>query len=68
MKAELGKPYDYLGSQLFGLRRHQADRWFCSELCAHALGLGQPHRYAPDDLKQEIEERNALFETMRQTG
>ncbi len=64
MRNELNKPYDFLGllgAQLFNLRRQQSGRWFCSELCAHALGLGAPHRYAPGDLKREIEERNALF-------
>ena len=63
MRAELSKPYDFvglLGSQVFNLRRQQSGRWFCSEICAYALGLGAPHRYAPGDLKRQIEERNAL--------
>lgn len=64
MRAELNKPYDFLGllgSQLFNLRRQQSNRWFCSEICAYALGFGTPHRYAPGDLKRAIEERNALL-------
>lgn len=41
VRAELGKPYDL--TALFGIlfRRawHDTDKWFCSELVAHASGM-----------------------------
>lgn len=58
-RAQLGKPYDWLGVLGIGLRRRwqDADRWFCSELIAHAfeaagepLFRGQPWRITPRDL------------------
>lgn len=40
--AEAGCSYDWYGivvSQVIGLRREHADKWFCSEVCAAALKL-----------------------------
>ena len=60
----LGKGYDYWGllmTQLVNMRRHTADRWFCSKLCAKAMGLADPHTYAPGDLKRVVEEHNRTY-------
>ena len=54
----LGQGYDYWGllmTQFINLRRHHKMRWFCSKLCAHALGLKEPHTYSPGDLKRVID-------------
>ena len=54
-------PYDYPGlvlSHFLNLRIHARRRWFCSELCAHAVGLRRPARFAPGDLYEELIERN----------
>lgn len=64
VEAELGKPYDFaglLGSQLFKLRWHQRNRWFCSEICAHAIGLDTPQAYSPGDLMDFVSQRNHLL-------
>lgn len=60
----LGAGYDYWGllmTQCINLRRHTADRWFCSKLCAKALGLADPHTYAPGDLKRIVEEHTRTY-------
>ncbi|WP_298359096.1 hypothetical protein [uncultured Litoreibacter sp.] len=60
----LGKGYDYWGllmTQLVNMRRHTPDRWFCSKLCARAMGLADAHTYAPGDLKRVVEEHNRTF-------
>lgn len=60
----LGKGYDYWGllmTQLVNMRRHAPDRWFCSKLCARAMGLKDPHTYAPGDLKRIVEEHNRTY-------
>jgi len=57
VQGEIGRPYDLaglIGSQLLNLRRHSPDRWFCSELCAHALGLPRPNSFAPGDLYAHV--------------
>jgi len=56
-RAQLGKPYDWIGLAGFGLRRSawQNDaRWFCSELVAHAFAVAgypllrsEPWRVSP---------------------
>ncbi|MEL6587359.1 MAG: hypothetical protein AAFQ50_11975 [Pseudomonadota bacterium] len=51
--AELGKPYELwtmFASQLFNFRRNSRNRWYCSELVAHALRLRMPHAKSPGDL------------------
>jgi hypothetical protein len=40
LESQLGKEYDYIGiifSQIFNLKFHNKNKWFCSELCAAAL-------------------------------
>lgn len=50
-QATQGAKYDYLGALGVVLPIHQAtQRWFCSEWCAKALGLGQPERFSPSRL------------------
>lgn len=58
-RAELGRPYDWLGVLGIGVRRRwqSPDSWFCSELIAYAfeaagepLFRGQPWRITPRDL------------------
>lgn len=64
LRAELGKPYDFLGlvgSQLVNLRRHRAGRWFCSEICAHALGLDAPQELSPGGLYRRANEMNRAY-------
>jgi hypothetical protein len=49
-QAYIGARYDYCGllfSQLVKLRGHDRDKWFCSEFCAHAMGLTHPQTYSP---------------------
>ena len=61
---EIGRPYDLTGILLtftVPLRRHRRRSWFCSELCAHALGLGEPHTLAPGDLFRRVLEMNQSF-------
>ena len=48
-------------TQFINMRRHAAQRWFCSKLCAKALGLADPHTYAPGDLKRIVEEHNRTY-------
>ncbi|WP_369586096.1 hypothetical protein [Kingella oralis] len=46
-----GAKYDYGGALGLVLPIRQArQRWFCSEWCATALGLGQPEKYSPQAL------------------
>ena len=64
IRAQMGKPYDFFGliwSQLLNLRRHDQDRWFCSEICAHALGLASPQEFAPGDLYSRVLEMNRVY-------
>ena len=64
-RAEIGKPYDYLGVLWFPFRPRWNDprRWFCSELTAAALHhagiLKVPallHRVSPGDLYRIVSE------------
>lgn len=47
-----GKKYDWLGALGFALPlfKHERDKYFCSEWCAAALGLFQPHTFSPNGL------------------
>ncbi|MEH6521245.1 hypothetical protein [Sulfitobacter sp.] len=50
IREHLGARYDYAGlilSQVLALGRHNPDKWFCSEICAAALGLPNPQRVSP---------------------
>lgn len=45
----LGQPYDVVGAMLSAsaLARSRPGRWFCSELCAYALGFLEPQEFSP---------------------
>lgn len=65
VRAEVGKPYDFaglIGSQLFNLRRQADGRWFCSELCAHALGFAAPQELSPGGLFWRVQEMTAVYQ------
>lgn len=50
-QATQGAKYDYLGALGVVLPvRQVTQRWFCSEWCAKALGLGQPEKFSPSRL------------------
>jgi len=58
-----GASYDYMGivfSQFFNFRRQDNKRWFCSEICATALGLPSPESYSPGSLKLAVEKLNQV--------
>lgn len=61
--SKLGDGYDWLAIALtfvLPLRLQSKNRWFCSELCAHAVGLtGQG--VAPGDLLDRVKDMNAAF-------
>lgn len=60
---ERGKKYDYLGvlvGRSLGLPIHHENRWFCSELIAHALGLSHPSNYTPGSLARELQSGELL--------
>lgn len=60
---EKKKGYDHLAlvtSHFFNWRFGWPGRWFCSELCAHALGLDMPHTYAPGDLYRHLLEKERV--------
>jgi hypothetical protein len=53
IRDHLGARYDYAGlmlSQVLAFGRHNPDQWFCSEICAAALGLPNPQRVSPQFL------------------
>jgi len=57
LREEDGCGYDYRGVARFAFPwlpeaviTPSDDAWFCSELAAHIMGLGQPWRYAPAEL------------------
>lgn len=59
-----GKKYDYVGlifSQLFSLRRHGKNTWFCSEFVGAALRINEPHRLSPSDLYLRCTEMNEAY-------
>lgn len=65
IEGQIGARYDFpglIGSQFLNLRRQSAARWFCSEICAYALGMSAPHRYSPGDLYIAVVERNAVYQ------
>ncbi|WP_308917567.1 hypothetical protein [Jannaschia sp. LMIT008] len=56
-RRELGCPYDYEAAGLLPWIRigtHAERRWFCSEICAHALGYAVPDRYCPGGLHRAL--------------
>ncbi len=53
IRERIGAKYDYLGilfSQIFALARHDERKWFCSEICAAALGMANAQRMSPQAL------------------
>ncbi|QDD91320.1 hypothetical protein [Pseudomonas oryzihabitans] len=57
LEQEVGAGYDWLGilgSQILPTGFQSRSRWFCSEFCAQALGLEQPHRYSPGQLAEAV--------------
>lgn len=61
---EVGRKYDFAGillSQFLGSGRHSRRKWFCSELCAHALGISEAHRLSPGDLYVRVNELNSAY-------
>jgi len=63
-EAHLGKPYELwtmVLSQLLNFRRHSRERWYCSELIAHALGLSMPHAKSPGDLMRAIHDHSGTW-------
>lgn len=53
IRERIGARYDYLGilfSQIFALARHDERKWFCSEICAAALGMANAQRMSPQAL------------------
>jgi hypothetical protein len=65
-----GAKYDYcgaLGLVLFVFMRQSAQRWFCSEWCAAALGMVEPERFSPNSLAKHLSDRILGEQRMRQT-
>ncbi len=67
INAFAGAPYDWAGVARFALpwavRSEHPNRWFCSEFCAHVIGLEEPWRFSPADLKivaSKIEEAGGV--------
>ena len=57
MREEDGAKYDWLGiiwSQVFARGWQSRKRWFCSEICGHAAGIPEPHRYSPEGLRRLV--------------
>lgn len=53
VRRQLGARYDYAGimlSHVLAFGRHDPERWFCSEICAAALGIPNAHRISPQML------------------
>lgn len=53
IRQRIGARYDYIGivfSQILSLGRHDAQKWFCSEICAAALGMPNAQRMSPQAL------------------
>lgn len=53
VRGRIGARYDYIGilfSQVFALARHDEAKWFCSEICAAALGMANAQRMSPQAL------------------
>lgn len=64
----VGSPYDYLAlalTHVLNFRLHVPGWWFCSELCAYALGMGLAHSFAPGRLHVALTERAALWSGAR---
>jgi hypothetical protein len=60
--AQDGHRYDWAGVARFVLPflPHSRNRWFCSEACAAALGIPQPHQFSPGGLHKHVTARGSL--------
>lgn len=59
-----GAGYDLTGillSQLIGLRRQDAARWFCSELIGWSLGLAMPETLSPGEMFARATDMNRAY-------
>lgn len=57
MGEETGRKYDRIGILAWGTplaRLQEGRKWFCSELCAHVIGLDDPWRYSPGSLHAAV--------------
>ena len=57
IRARLGKKYDFRGivlSHFFAFGGHDSDRWFCSEICAAAIGIPSHHKVSPARLYELV--------------
>lgn len=61
-----GQRYDWAGVARFVLPflPHGRMCWFCSEACAAAMGLPQPHQYAPGGLHKHVAARMAALRSV----
>lgn len=59
----LGKGFDYWGlfGQVWMRGIHSHDKIFCTESCAHALYMSEPHKWNPDNLPKAVEASNRVF-------
>ncbi|GHV01553.1 hypothetical protein AGMMS49521_2020 [Campylobacterota bacterium] len=58
LSAHIGNKYDWVGISGFVLPIKQAkSKWFCSELCAAALGFKNPDKISPNKLYKLLKER-----------
>lgn len=59
-----GAKYDWVGllGFVFTHRLNSADRWFCSEACAAALGIPQPWTLTPRDLFYLLADKGEPFD------
>lgn len=60
MRSQIGKKYDWLGillCQVLPLNWHWSGGWFCSEICAAAIGLESPHTFHPSALRWRLFKR-----------
>ena len=53
IQERIGAKYDFVGillSHVLAIGGHRKGRWFCSEICAAALGVSSPQRVSPQFL------------------
>ena len=63
IRDRIGARYDYAGvlmSQVVAIGRHDDTKWFCSEICAGAIGLPNPQRVSPQLLFDIVNWRGSL--------
>lgn len=66
-----GCKYDYFGilfSQIFRLKKHDQDKWFCSEIIASALGFLNPETLSPVDLFRAVMGKNEDYLQCKTSG